>query len=867
MRLYDMKTNRLANPLGFTLGVPRASWKVDQADGSSQRWARVRVAADPDMGGILYDTGERAELDSLCVPLPVTLAPRTRYYWDAQVEDDQGGCVRSDPVWFETGKMDEPWTARWITAPAGSVKGDLTIRRTFSADKPIRSARIYAAGVGLYELELNGSKVGDEFFAPFCNQYAKWIQVQTYDADALLRRGENTLCARLGNGWYMGRFGFRDTSKLAGDTQALKLELHIYYQDGAYEVVSTQPGSWIVSDSPFSNDNIYDGETYDATFQSSVGVPAVEYVNDKLDRAALMDRLSPPVRAARRLKPASVFTTPAGETVLDLGQEITGYLEFNASMPRGARVRLNYFELLQDGNVFRDNLRSAKQEYHYISDGSGEAVRPRFTFYGFRYVQLIGFDNPKPGDFTGVVIHSELQRTAWFESSSPKLNRFAENVLWGQLGNFLDVPTDCPQRDERMGWTGDAQAFAGTACYQTDAAAFYDKYMYDMLMEQELHDGAVPHTVPSLPFLGAAACAWADAAAVIPWTAYVFYGDRALLTKQYQNMQAWVEWLYRHDEANGGARLWRDGSHFGDWLAPDTKDGSPKGGTDDYFLASAYYYYSVSLLTNAALALGRTEDALKYGQLKDEIVRALRHEYFTPGGALAQTTQTGYVISLFMDFAPPNSREKLAALLRREFDQSKGKLRTGFVGTAYLCRTLCEAGMTDIAYSLLLNEEMPGWLYEVDMGATTVWERWNAILPDGRISDITMNSLNHYAYGAVMEWVFRDVCGIAPTEGAPGFRSALIAPKPDKRLPCASLRFESPIGLYVSDWAIEDGRFRWTITVPFGGTGDVVFPGADADALAAAYPRVNIMKRKNGSAAAVLPAGTYRFEYDASGIA
>ncbi|GHU73773.1 alfa-L-rhamnosidase [Clostridia bacterium] len=862
MRIYSMKTNRLTNPLGFTLDSPRLSWKVDQASGTTAVAARVRVAADPAMSDILYDSGLKSDLDSLGTVVPITLKPRTRYYWDVTIEDDRGERGTSEPVGFETGKMDEAWSAQWITAPKDSINGDLVLTHNPQIDQPIEQisrARIYATGIGLYELSLNGQKVGDELLAPFCNQYKKWIQVQTYDVTAQLQQGENQLTAWLGNGWYIGRFGFGDTSKLCGDTQALKLELHIDYQDGTHTVVATQPDNWLASESPFSNDSIYDGETYDATFQSSKTVQAVVYpdITDSL----LMDRLSPPVRAVDHLKPASIFTTPAGETVLDLGQEITGYLEFNATMPCGASIQLNYFELLQDGNVFRDNLRSAKQEYHFISDGSGEAVRPRFTFYGFRYVQLIGFENPTADQFTGVVVHSDIERTAWFESSNAKLNRFADNALWGQWGNFLDVPTDCPQRDERMGWTGDAQAFSGTACYHTDAAAFYDKFLYDMLMEQQMHDGAVPHTVPSLPYLGDAACAWADAAAIIPWVVYTFYGDKALLAKQYENMRLWVDWLYRHDEETGGHRLYLDGNHFGDWLAPDSKDGSALGGTDEYYLASAFYYYSTLLLVKAAKALGKAEDVRKYGNLLAEVGAALRHEYFTPTGALAQTTQTGYIVALFMGFAPEESRSKLAALLKREFDKSKGKLRTGFIGTAYLCQTLSEAGLTDIAYTLLLNEEMPGWLYEVNMGATTVWERWNGILPDGRISDIGMNSLNHYAYGAVMEWVFRDVAGIAPIEDAPGFRRARLTPKPDARLPHAALRFESPIGLYSSNWTLSDDTFDWAITIPFGGIGEAIFPGIAAERLSQLYPTIAIDTQADGTAAAALTAGTYTFTY------
>ncbi|MDL2319462.1 family 78 glycoside hydrolase catalytic domain, partial [Eubacteriales bacterium OttesenSCG-928-A19] len=572
--------------------------------------------------------------------------------------------------------------------------------------------------------------------------------------------------------------------------------------------------------------------------------------------------LSPPVRVTERLTPKAIFTTPAGEIVLDLGQEITGYLEFRTDAPRGTRLSLYYFEILQDGNYYRDNLRTALEEYHYTAGGGEATVRPYFTFYGFRYVKLEGFDDPKPEDFTGCAVHSDIPVRVAFTSGNEKVNRLAQNVLWGQRGNFLDVPTDCPQRDERMGWTGDAQAFAGTACFQMESAAFFDKYLYDMRMEQEKLDGSIPHVVPAMGLPGHGSCAWADAAAVIPWTRYLFYGDKAALRAQYPVMRDWVEWIYRVDEATGGRRVWDVGFHFADWLALDTKDGTPMGGTDPYFVATAYYFYSTTLVLKAATALGIEADIQRYTQLQREIFDAVQREYFTLAGRLAQTTQTGYVCALFMGMATEAQAPVLARLLAREFEQTHGELRTGFVGTTYLCRALSKAGLNDLAYSLLLREAYPGWLYEVDMGATTVWERWNSVMPDGHLSDTGMNSLNHYAYGAVMEWVFRDVAGLNPVEEAPGFRRALLRPRPDARLPHVSLRYEAAVGSYLSEWTVDGRAFTWQVEVPFGATALAVFPGADPDMLSQVYPSLRFVQHADGPAAE-LSAGTYAFAYEA----
>ena len=460
--------------------------------------------------------------------------------------------------------------------------------------------------------------------------------------------------------------------------------------------------------------------------------------------------------------------TPAGETVLDMGQEITGFVTFRTAAERGHTYTLRYGEILQDGCFYTDNLRTAKQTFTYICDGQEAWARPHFTFFGFRYIKLEGFgEEIDLHDFVGCVLYSDMEQTAFIRTASDKVNRLCENALWGQRGNFVDVPTDCPQRDERMGWTGDAQVFCATACYQMSSAAFYAKFMRDMAFEQRERGGGVPHVVPSFGMQGSPACAWADAGSIIPWTVYQFFGDTALLREQYDNMKLWVEWIHRVDHETGDHRLWQAGFHFADWLALDAAfPASCTGGTDPDFIASAFYLYSTRLTRKAAAILGYAPDAARYAALEQEILAAIRQTYRAPKGGLTVNTQTAHILSLFLGLMPESDTPILKAALDRLFENARNELRTGFVGTAYLCSVLTQAGFNHLAYTLFLNENYPGWLYEVNMGATTVWERWNSVMPDGHMSSTGMNSLNHYAYGAVMEWVCRDAAGLAPVEDA-----------------------------------------------------------------------------------------------------
>jgi len=862
MRIFEMMANRVPEPMGFQYKPLRLSWKVDETAAKKQTAAQVVIGTCPCLSEPIYDSGKREDIDSLCFVPDIKLEPRTRYFWKVTVWADNGD-VAEGKSWFETGKMDEAWEGKWITA---DIKESMLLLKDITADKPVKAARVYATAKGVYELYINSEKIGDEYLTPYCNDYDSWMQTTVFDITSALKEGANNVKFMLGQGWAISRFGLGSNrpgfNGLYANHISLLAEIRITFEDGTEAVIGTDD-TWTATESPVRFSGIYDGEIYDPGHDCSK-VYEVK-LDEGLNTDNVQERLSVPLRITERLKPVELITSPKNEKIIDLGQEITGWFEFRCNAPKGTEIKIWYFEVMQGGCFYRDNLRSAKAEYTYISDGEERIVRPFHTFYGFRYIMIEGLEDINLEDFTGCSVHSDIPRTGYISTSNPKVDRLALNALWGQRDNFLDVPTDCPQRDERLGWTGDAQAFSGTACFNMDSSAFFTKYMYDCLCEQNKRNGAVPHVIPACGMAGdGASCAWADVATIVPWNLYMFYGDKELLKNTYPNMKGWVEWIKATDEKNNSGRLWNVGFHFADWLALDNKSGSPDevmGGTDAYFVATAYYYYSTSLLVKAAKALGYTEDYEKYSKLLDEIYNAIQNEYFTPNGLMAQTTQTAYVCALFMGFAPEQHREKLGKLLDAELAAAGGKLRTGFVGTAYLNRALSMAGYNRRAYKLLLNEEYPGWLYEVNLGATTVWERWNSLLPDGSISSTGMNSLNHYAYGAVMEWVYRDVAGINPVEDAPGFRKALIRPRPDYLLPKVSVKYNSAMGWYESSWEIKKDLFVWDVKVPFGAEAVVVFPNGNADEIQKAYPELDIKVCEKGNVYTVAPAGEYHFAY------
>lgn len=830
MKIIDCKLNHLTNPVGYDFAEKVISYVVCDARGTAQRSARVWVSLSADFDECLYDSDERADINSVAFDLPIDLAPMTRYYWRVQVTDDAGDSCLGPTQWFETGLTAtgprDAWQAQWITPDADKAV-QAAVFTEFTVDRPVARARAYAVGLGLYELSLNGEKQGDECLLPGFCAYDSWIQYQTFELN--LKAGVNRLEMLLGDGWYKGCFGLVRRYENYGDRLAAIAEIHIWYADGTKAVIATD-GTWKARKSPVVESGIYSGEVYDATLDTS-GVFGVRPIELGYER--LLPRLSPPIRVHERLKPIEIIRTPAGETVLDMGQNMVGWLAFDCAAPRGAKIRLQFGEILQGGNFYNENLRSARAEFTYISDGQRRSVRQHFTFYGFRYVKVEGWDGaPRPGDFTGLVIHSDMDRRGDIVTSDPLVNRLVHNALWGMKGNFLDVPTDCPQRDERYGWTGDAQIFSGTACFFMDTAAFYAKYGRDLSAEQRKLGGSVPDVVPVANYPGDASTAWADAATVIPWNVYLHSGDRSILRRQYDSMKAWVDYMRRQDDADGGSRLWRTGAHYADWLALDgSYPGGVFGATDQHMIASAYYCHSARIVSAAAHALGRQDDAAEYGRLAEEICEAFRREYFTPSGRLAVDTMTGYVVALHMRLTPDDALERTRKGLLNRLQKNFYHLETGFVGTPFLCRVLSENGMNDLAYHLLLEKGYPGWLYEVLMGATTVWERWNSVESDGRISGTEMNSLNHYAYGSIVEWMFRDMCGISPCEDAPGFKRFRIVPRPCYRLGSASATLNAAAGRIESGWRLEDGRLCFRFVIPFDSRAEITLPDADVDAI------------------------------------
>lgn len=857
MRITNCKLNHLTNPLGYDFSEAVISYVAEDARGTVQKSARVQVSLSADFADCLYDSGERTDIVSTAFELPIALEPMTRYYWRVTVTDDTGDTATSDAQWFETAKSvtgQAEWRAQWIT-PDAEKDVQAAVFKAIPVSKPVRKARAYVLGLGVYELYLNGEKQGDECLLPGYHVYDSWLQYQTFELN--LNPGENRFEMVLGDGWYKGNFGLIKRYENFGDRLAALAEIHIWYEDGTEDIIGTDM-SWQARKSQIISSGIYCGEVWDATQDTSevFGVKSIELGFDRLS-----PRLSPPILIHERITPIEVIHTPAGETVLDMGQNMVGWIGFRCEAPKGTRIHLQMGEILQDGNFYNDNLRTARAEFTYVSDGTPRDVRQHFTFYGFRFVKVEGWNgDPALDDFTGLVIHSEMTRRGDVRTADPLVNQLVHNALWGMKGNFLDVPTDCPQRDERYGWTGDAQIFSGTACYFMDTAAFYAKYGRDLWLEQKKLGGSVPDVVPVANYPGDASTAWADAATIIPWNVYVHSGDRSILRRQYDSMKGWVDFMKRQDDLDGSKRLWLTGTHYADWLALDGNyPGGVFGATDPNLIASGYYFYSANIVAKAARILGEAEDAEYYEKLASEIRDAFRREYFTPAGRLAVDTMTGYVVCLYMGLTPEDAVGRMREGLLNKLQKNFYHLETGFVGTPYLCRVLSENGMNEIAYHLLLEKGYPGWLYEVLMGATTVWERWNSVEPDGKISGTEMNSLNHYSYGSIVEWMFRDMCGINPSEDAPGFKRFTLSPKPNYQIGSAEAVLDSAAGRIESAWKLEGGKLSFRFAVPFDTEAEITLPDADAETIRA--QGMKDARQDGANVVFTVGAGTYAFEY------
>ena len=802
----NLTTEYRINPVGMDVKRPRFSWQLlSDKNGTVQQSYRVVVRSEE---ATVWDTDSVVSDKSVLVEYGgEPLEKSSRYRVEVSIQDNHGDTANTDGI-FETGLLShEGFIADWITHTLEDEEEACPVfTRTFELEKKIAAGRIYSTALGVYELALNDRRVGNEFFAPGWTSYRHRLQYQTYDVTGLLRK-ENTLNITVGNGWYKGVLGFAEGKNFYGDRAAILVQLQITYDDGTEDVIVSDE-SWTCSTGSIRYSEIYHGETIDAGFIDDECLPVKKYNHPK---DILKAQECEPVCIVKRVAAVELIHTPAGETVIDFGQNLTGFVEVTADCSNGTEIIVRHAEVLdKHGNFYVENLRTARCTDRFICSGEGDTFAPHFTFHGFRYIAVDGLgESPDLSSFTGCVLHTDMEQTGSFSCSHDMVNQLQHNIEWGQRGNFLDVPTDCPQRDERLGWTGDAQVFARTAAHNMNVALFFAKWLRDLSAEQTPEQG-VPHVIPNILGDSQGAAAWGDAAAIIPWTMYLCYGDTRLLEEQYESMRGWVEYI--RSQA-GDTNLWQTGFQFGDWLALDKEEGSgPIGATDRYFVASAFYAYSTDLVRRAAEVLGHEDDYKTYTDLHNAIVKSFQREYVTETGRLVSETQTACILSLHFGLVEKKHRPRIIKTLKTNLLNHKNHLVTGFVGTPYICNTLSENGLHDLAGKLLLKTDYPSWLYAVTMGATTIWERWNGILPNGDFETAQMNSFNHYAYGSIGDWLYRKVAGIDCIE--PGYRKLRIAPQFVMGITSAKGTLKTMYGVVASSWSCENGTINVDIEIP-----------------------------------------------------
>ena len=707
--------------------------------------------------------------------------------------------------------MDNIFLANWLM-PCFEEKTSATeFFRSFRIGGEVKSAVLCISALGVYEARINGKKVSFPL-APGWTAYEHRVQYQKYDITEWICE-DNTLSVTVAQGWRMP-YGFEGvtpvrtwtTPEISGDEYALIASLQIVYADGTEALLLTDE-SWEARETKYRSCNLYQGDVYDETFRGKTyGVRIIDH-----PKKILVPQEGENIAEQERLKPISVIRTPKGETVLDFGQNLTGYLSFSLTVPEGKTVVIDHAEVLdRDGNFYNENYRSAKAQIRYTGDGKKHDWKPSFTFYGFRYVRLTEFfGDVNPEDFTAIVLHSDMERTGYFECSDERINQLYHNIIWGQKGNFLDVPTDCPQRDERLGWTGDAQVFARCAAYNFNVNRFFRKWLSDMSLEQRA-DGRIVQIVPRLDWVSAA-CGWSDACVIIPYQMYLLYGDRELLARQYVTVKRWIDYMYRKGEE------YIAGKHFGDWLAMDAPaPNSCRGGTDHRFIAYAFRAYATELFVRISKILGMARDG--YADYEEKLAMtkaAVRREFFRDG-MVAVPTQTAHVLTLNFGLCEEVYAQAHADRLAQMIRENGDRLTTGFLGTPYLLHVLTAYGYADLAYTLLFQTENPSWLYSVEHGATTMWEHWDGIREDGSMCGADMNSFNHYAYGAVGDWLYGTVAGIETDEERPGFEHIRFVPKTTEKLTFAKGSVKTKYGTVASEWHREGDTVRYVFTVPNG---------------------------------------------------
>lgn len=842
----ELRCEYLVNPLGLGETMPRLSWQPASAIRSQKQTAyQILVASSPDKlakdSGDLWDTGQVTSDQSIQIAYsgkPLTSGQPC--YWKVRVWDN----AKKASAWSEAGKWsmglleNSDWKAQWIghdvsppeeevmklPIPGPKAKGKSKrylpapyLRKEFKVSRAVSRATLYVTAQGFVEMYLNGKRVGDEFFTPGWTDYRKRIYYRTYDVTAMLSKGDNAIGAILGDGWFRGNISILGQNQY-GDKLRLLSQLHIDYADGSSEVIASG-SDWKASYGPIIVSDMQEGETYDAR-KEIPGWSRAGFSEQGWSPVVIGSTIKPaieaypgvPVRCTEELATAKLTEPKPGVHVFDLGQNFSGWIRLKVRGKAGDKVHMQFGEMLNpDGTVYTENLRSARCADTYILKGGAEEVwEPRFTFHGFRYVEVTGLPGkPTPDMITGIVIHSDAPLTSAFECSNPMLNQLHRNIVWGQRSNYLEVPTDCPQRDERLGWTGDTQVFIRSGAYHQDVSAFFSKWIID-LMDTQNGAGTLGQQAPV--FHGHGSPAWADAGIICPWTIHQVYGDNRLIEKHYAAMARFIE-------SCGKKGLGGPGGGFGDWLAIGSD-------TPKELISAAYYGYSTSLMAKMAEALGKMEDAQKYGKLSEDIRLHFQKTFVKPDGVIAGNSQTAYCLALYFNLLTEEQRKQAAAHLVTQIEAKNYHLSVGFVGVPILLPTLTQIGRSDFAYRLIQNTTYPSWCYSIEQGATTIWERWNSYTKDKGFGDVNMNSFNHYAYGACSEWMFRSMLGIE-TDGS-GFKAITMKPELGAGVTWAKGHYDSIRGRIVSDWKQEGNTFQWAVTVPANTSATLYIPATKA---------------------------------------
>ena len=827
------------NPIGLDAMQPRFSWQLATNKRNVMQSAyEIKVASG---NSAVWSTGKIDSDSSVHVVYKgARLQSGTKYHWQVRVWDNRGKASPwSSSATFQTGLSNgedasRAWKAKWIVP--GFVEDSINrpsplFRKEFNSAKKVQAATAYITAHGMYEAYINGRRVGDFYLTPGWTSYNKRLQYQTYDVTNLLTQGGNVIAVGLGSGWYRGYLAWSGNKNSWGSDIALLFQLDITYSDGTKESVLSD-GTWKSTTGSIVYSEIYHGEIIDARKQKT-GWRVAGYndsdwspvVEKNFDKSTIITTENEPIKKHETFSPVKIFTTPNKETVIDFGQNLVGWVALKAKGKAGDTITISHAEVLDKyGNFYIDNLRAARAQTKYVLRGEGEEFfEPHFTFFGFRYIKIEGYPGEiRQENFTAVALYSDMEPTGNFSCSNALINQLQHNIQWGQKGNFLDVPTDCPQRDERLGWTGDAQVFSRTAAFNMNVNNFFAKWLKDVAADQQ-PDGRVPFVIPNV--LGAeagGATGWADVCTIIPWNMYLAYGDKKILEQQFNSMKAWVEFM-RGKSKND---LWNTGFHFGDWLfyRPFDDNDGRSAVTDKYLIAQCFFAHSTQLLINAANVLGKKDEAESYAALLPKIKEAFLKEYVTANGRLVSNTQTAYVLALNFDMLPEQQRPDAARRLADNVKNYDNHLTTGFLGTPYLCHVLTRFGYDSLAYQLLMQPTYPSWLYPVKMGATTIWERWDGIKPDSTFETPTMNSFNHYAYGAIGDWMYRVVAGIDTYSDAPGYKHIKIQPHVGDKLEYANADLKTYYGNVSSHWKRDGDKLRLDIEIPANTRATVFIP-------------------------------------------